>query len=341
MNKTKKVTNFKPQDLVPFIALLVIFLFFTIASGGKMVSAYNLQMIVDQSIVIITCGCGMLFVVAQGSIDLSVGVNLALSGVIGMGVATATNMPWLMIPVSLLVGALVGLLNGTIVAVLKVPSFILTIAMLIGVRGIVLLIQTKIGVDYLPTSLAFLNNAGVKFAIFFVIIIIMAYLFECTKAGRYSQAIGENETTAKYVGVPVTKMKIIAFVLSGLMAGAAALFSIVTVGGTSQTMGSFTEMKVAMAIFLGGVLVTGGTSARFYKMLLGSFSITIIVNGLAIMGYPESKTSESVEGILLLLILYVTIYTTMKNRKKKAAKDDSDHTEPTDTTKPTQNASPQ
>jgi ribose transport system permease protein len=100
------------------------------------------------------------------------------------------------------------------------------------------------------------------------------------------------------------------------MAGAASIFSILTIGGTSQTMGSFTEMKVAMAVFLGGVLVTGGTSAKIYKMLLGSFSITIIVNGLAIIGYPESQTSESVQGILLLLILLVTILATNRDRKR-------------------------
>ena len=144
----------------------------------------------------------------------------------------------------------------------------------------------------------------------------MAYLFEFTKAGRYSQAIGENETVAKYVGVPVVKMKILAFALSGLMAGMASIFSILTVGGTSQTMGSFTEMKVAMAIFLGGVLVTGGKSAKIYKMILGSLSISIIVNGLAIIGFPESEYSELVQGLLLLLILFATIVATVRDRKK-------------------------
>jgi ribose transport system permease protein len=192
----------------------------------------------------------------------------------------------------------------------------LTIAMLIGVRGIVHLIQTQIGAQYLPASMRVLNVPGVKIALFVLIVAIMTYLFEFTKAGRYSQAIGENETVAKFAGVPINKMKILAFMLSGLMAGAASLFSIVTIGGTSQTMGSFTEMKVAMAIFLGGVLVTGGTSAKIYKMLLGSFSITIIVNGLAILGYPETQASESVQGLLLLLILFVTILATNRDRKR-------------------------
>lgn len=312
-----KKNSIKFQTAVPFIAFVVIFLFFTIASKGKMISTYNLGMLVDQSMVIILIGSGMLFVVAQGSIDLSVGVNLALSGVIGMWVALAVGIPFLLFPVSLAVGALVGLLNGTLVSKLKVPSFVLTIAMLIGVRGVVLMLQVQIGAQYLPASLRILNEPFVKIPLFIVIVAIMAYVFEFTKSGRHSRAIGENETVAKFSGVPITKTKILAFTLSGLMAGAAAIFSILTVGGTSQTMGSFTEMKVAMAVFLGGVLVTGGTSAKVYKMLLGSFSITIIVNGLAILGYPETQISESVQGILLLLILLVTIIASGRDRKRE------------------------
>ncbi|SHH87903.1 ribose transport system permease protein [Sporobacter termitidis DSM 10068] len=311
----------KLQTIVPFIAFAVIFLFFTIASKGKMVSAYNLGMLIDQSMVIIIIGSGMLFVVAQGSIDLSVGVNLALSGVIGMWAATATGIPLLLIPVSLAVGAIIGLFNGAIVSMLKVPSFILTIALLIGVPGIVHLIQTQIGAQYLSSSLRFLNMPAVKIPLFIVIVALMAVVFEFKKSGRYCRAIGENETVPKFVGVPITKVKILAFMLSGLMAGVGSIFSILTVGGTSQTMGSFMEMKVAMAMFLGGVLVTGGTSAKIYKMLLGSFSITIIVNGLAIIGYPESQTSESVEGILLLLILIVTIIATGRDKKRGSPPD--------------------
>jgi ribose transport system permease protein len=313
---TKKY-NFKLQTIVPFIAFAVIFLFFTIASKGKMVSAYNLGMLIDQSMVIILIGSGTLFVVAQGSIDLSVGVNLALSGVIGMWAALALGIPILLVPVALAVGAIVGIFNGTLVSKLKVPSFVLTIAMLIGVRGVVLMLQVQIGAQYLPSSLRILNEPFVKIPMFIVILAVMTYIFEFTKSGRYSRAIGENETVAKFAGVPITKMKILAFALSGLMAGAAAIFSIITVGGTSQTMGSFTEMKVAMAVFLGGVLVTGGTSAKIYKMLLGSFSITVIVNGLAIIGYPETQASESVQGLLLLLILFITIIATGRDRKRE------------------------
>ena len=115
----------KVSDIVPFAAFIVLFVFFTIVSKGKMVSAYSLKMLLEQSILTIITACGVLFVVAQGSIDLSVGVNVALSGVVGMHIATVTGQGWLMIPCSMVIGLIVGLFNGVIVSKCHVPSFTL------------------------------------------------------------------------------------------------------------------------------------------------------------------------------------------------------------------------
>ena len=325
MRKLKSwLGKLKFQDIVPFAAFIVIFLFFTIASYNErtgtitMLTARNLSTLLDQTMQTILVACGTLFVVSQGSTDLSVGVNLALSGVIGMWVAHATGIAWLLIPVTLIVGLIVGVFNGVIVSKFKVSSFMLTLAMLIGVRGLVNYLQIFTDVQRMPESLAFLSNSTVKVILFVIIVAAMAYVFEFTKVGRYSRAIGENETTAKFVGVPVDKMKIVAFALSGLLAAVAAIFNLATIGSTSNQMGSFLEIRVIMAIYLGGVLVTGGSSAKFYKILLGSFSIQIIVNGLALMGKSDAHYSQSVQGILLLLILFVTI---LAGRRRVRAKD--------------------
>ena len=302
------------QDIVPFIAFLVILIFFSIASKGKMLSAYNLSLLVEQSMITIIIGCGVLFVVAQGSIDLSVGVNLALACAVATWIANAT-VGWLLIPVAIVVAVIIGLFNGIVVSKFKVPSFMLSIAMLIGVRGVVNYIQTAIGTQYIPESMEVLSEPFIIYPAFILIVAAMIYVFEFTKIGKYSKAIGENETTARFVGIPVPLIKTIAFCLSGLMVGFGSLFSLASNGGTSMQMGVFLEMKVAMAIFLGGVLVTGGTSAKIYKVLLGSFSITIIVNGLALIGMSETQYSQTIEGILLLLILFVTIVASKKGNK--------------------------
>lgn len=309
---TKEGRPISAGALVPLIALIVIFAFFAIASGGKTIRPDNLLRVLDQAMIIMLLGCGMLFVVAQGSIDLSVGVNLALSGVVGTYVSNIVG-GWAFIPVCLLVGLIIGLFNGVMVAKFKVSSFMLTISMLIGVRGIVNFIQeslmkaTGYGSQYMPQSMLFLGNSNVRLIIFLAVLALMAYLFEFTKLGRYGKAIGENETVAINVGIPVKKMKIAAFAISGILAGLAGVISVAQLGSTNQTMGSFREMQTAMAIFLGGVLVTGGASAKIYKVVLGSISIQIIINGLAVIGKSESHISQSVQGAILLIILFVTI----------------------------------
>jgi ribose transport system permease protein len=317
------LSHIRLADLVPFIAFIAVFIFFAVASKGIMVSAYNLKLLINQSLVIIVVGCGALFVVAQGSIDLSVGVNLAFSAVITAHVCILTGSAILFIPVMLIVSTGIGLINGIIVSKFKVASFMTTIAMLIGLRGVINYIQTVVGPERIPEAFKILAQDQVRFPLFIIIIVIMAYIFEYTKMGKYSKAIGENETVARFVGIPVDKIKILAFVISGLMTGVGSIFSVTTLGGTSQTMGVFFEMQVAMAIYFGGVLVTGGTSARIYKVILGSLTITTIVNGLAIIGKAESQISESVEGILLIVILFVTILANMKKSVKiKSLKDE-------------------
>ncbi|MGI6072231.1 MAG: ABC transporter permease [Lachnospiraceae bacterium] len=300
------------HNLVPFIAFAVIFLFFTFASYNPktgvfmMLTARNLTTILEQSMMTILVASGTLFVVAQGSTDLSVGVNLALSGVLSAYIAFVTGIDFLLIPIALVVGLIVGLINGIIVSRFKVSSFMVTLAMLIGIRGLVNYLQVYTDIQKRPEGLDFMNKAVFKIPCFIIIMAIMLYLFEFTKAGRYSRAIGENETTAKSVGVPVRKFKIIAFALSGIMAGVGAILYIVTIASTSNQMGTFLEIRVIMAIYLGGVLVTGGSSAKFYKILLGSFSIQIIVTGLALMGKSDVHISQSVQGILLILILVMS-----------------------------------
>jgi ribose/xylose/arabinose/galactoside ABC-type transport system permease subunit len=96
------------------------------------------------------------------------------------------------------------------------------------------------------------------------------------------------------------------------------LVLIAGVGGSSATIGQFMEMKIQMAIFLGGVLVTGGMKSRLFKLILGSVSITIIVNGLMLSG-ADGATSEAVQGLMMMLILYLTIRVSGKGKVMKPA----------------------
>ena len=321
MDEKRKKFSITLGDIVPIIAFVVIFIFFAIASKGKLLNAYNMKLLVDQSIQIIILACGMVFVIAQGSIDLSVGVNLGLAAILSTNIAVASGHSWLLFPLAVIIGTLVGVLNGFLVSTLKVPSFMVSIAMLMGIRGLNSYLFTIFSTTQVPKELKWFNNGGVKFTVFIIILVVVYYLLEYSRIGRYSKAIGENEETARNVGIPIRKMKWIVFIISGFMAGVAAIFSLFSVGGTSNQMGAFSEMKTAMAIFFGGILVTGGYSAKFYKFILGSLSITLIVVGLALIGFSATEYSETIEGILLLAILLITI---LANKRKQKARDEEE-----------------
>lgn len=311
-----KNKGFEPARFIPFISFAVIFLIFLIASGGKNILPFNLKAILDQSIVVIIGGLGTIFVVALGSVDMTIGITMALSGVVSSIIVEQTGLEWLIVPCALIIGAGMGLLTGIIVSKFKVPSFMTTLAILIGMRGVINYIQTHSGLHYFPASFKWMNQFSAKIMIIVILAALMIYVFEYTKTGKYCKAIGENETAAQYVGVPVQKIRIIAYVFSGLTASIASLLTMANVGGTSTTMGVFYELQVMIAIFLGGVLVTGGSTARIYKLLVGAFTITIIENGLILCGYSSSEVSEAVKGVLLMVILFFTIYFNDDSRKK-------------------------
>ena len=312
MNKVKLEFN----KLVPFISLIAMLLIFSILTNGSMLSAYNLSVLIDQSIVLIIACCGTIFVSAQGRVDLSVGVTCAFAAVLGDLAYRGTGSSLLMIIVVILVGISMGLITGLLVGKFKVPSFMATLAILIGLRGIINYIQSIVSVNYASDVILKLADNAVKIPILLVIVVSFWYLFEYTKIGRYCKAIGENEVVASFVGTPVLRIKIIAYIFSGLTAAIASLFLMARLGGTSTTMGTFFEMKVMTAIYVGGVLVRGGATAKMYKAVLGSFVVMIIENGLKIMGYASSEVSEAVQGILLMLILFLTIYFENYSRKK-------------------------
>lgn len=309
------------NKLVPVISLVAMALIFTICTNGIMLSFYNIRMLIDQTVVLMIACIGTVFVTSLGSVDLSVGVVCGFTAVVGDLVYRSTGSTALMILAALVVGTAIGAMNGFLISKCKLPSFMATLSLLIGLRGIINYIQSIAGINYASPKLMLLQKEAVKIPLLIVIVAVFWYTFEYTKFGKNCQSIGENEIVAKYTGVPVAKSKIFCFMISGFTASLAGIFTVARLGGTSTTMGTNFEMKVLIAIYVGGVLVRGGATARSYKVLIGAFVVMIIENGLKIMGYASSEINEAAQGILLMVILFLTIYFenhTVKRKKNKA-----------------------
>lgn len=310
-----KKTKFNVMDLIPIITLVVIFVFFSIYSGGRTVSLYNIKNIVIAVLPVAIGALGVIFVVSLGSTDISVGGNAALSATLGGYIAGAVH-PALFIPVTLIISMAIGVLVGFVVTKFRMPSFMTTLAFLIALKGL-LNYTITVGLVYPPAGSGFIKEFWFALILLVILCIIAYFVFERTRFGYYCKCIGENERTVSSVGINVRKIRMICFVISGLMAGIFGFITFVKVGGSSNSLCNMMEMKIQMAIFLGGILVSGGFSAKLYKVIIGSITIAVIENGLTISQVP-STVSEAVEGILLIVILIVTVTFSRKAQIREA-----------------------
>jgi ribose transport system permease protein len=300
--------------LTSIILLVAIFIVFLVLTDGNELSRFSLANIIDSSIIYIIAGLGCLFVVSMGSCDLSLGVNLGISAVVGTGLATIAGTAWLAIPITLLTALGIGLLNGFLVGTMKVPSFMVTIAWLIGIRGMIIYMQTEVFDELFPTMyyqtagpLLLLKNGFVKYTLFVALIVVFYIFLTHTKFGGYCRAIGENELVARNIGMPVPRIKLLAFGVSGLMAGVAALFYLAKNGGTNNTIGQNLEVDVLACVFAGCILVTGGFSTKLPKLLLGCFTFAILKNGLGLCGFNTVFAKELSQGLVMILIMFAVI----------------------------------
>ena len=301
----KKQSKIQLLDIVPIFILAGIFIIFTVASNGATLSSYNLKLLCTNVVPVIIGSLGCIFVIALGGTDISIGASAALCSSIA-AVISAQTAGWVAIPVTIILSTALGALIGFIVTKFHVGSFMCTLAILIAGRGLLnfMLQQSSIAA---PKGIGFVTTFAFTIILLIALIVIVWFVFEYTKFGFYCKCIGENERTVHSVGINVKKIRIICFMISGLMAGIIGLVQICRVGGSTSTLCNMLEMKVQMAIFLGGILTTGGFSAKIYKLIIGSFTIVVIENGMIILGV-SSALSEAIEGIILVAILITTVY---------------------------------
>lgn len=309
----KGITGFLSDNAVSFVGIIVITAFFTVATRGRLLSSGNMQAILDQIIPLIIGGLGMIFVVSQGSIDMSQGSLVALSGTLAIMASNQFGFA-VLFPVALICGAAVGLFNGVVLSRFKVPSLMLTFAMLIALRALVALFTQGDTIFASPEILS-VNDYPIKLSLFIGLVLVVGYLFEYTKVGYHCKAIGENEIVGTYTGVGVAKSKILAYILSGLMAGVVGVLTVARIGGVDPGMGNFFELQVMLALFIGGVPVNGGMQSRIYKLLIGAPTVAILDSGLILCGVG-GELSEMIKGAVLLLVVFITLLPRAGSRKR-------------------------
>jgi len=303
---SKKKLKLDLRVLAPLSILVLVVVLFTILTKGALLSAYNLQNILNQTIPTIIAGMGMIFVISMGGTDISHGSLVALSG--GLAVIAATKLSSaLLFPVAILVGAASGTFVGFVNTKFKVPSFMITLSMNIALRALVNVIIGAQTFQMPKSSRVLINSIPFKLIAIIVLLVIITYIFNYTRFGLYVKSIGENENAVRYAGIKVNKVKIFAFVISGIMASIAGIFTVARVGGVNNTLASSFEMRIMMALFVAGVPVKGGLESKLYKLFIGAPLITILESGMVLCGVSGSLT-QAVRGLVLICAVYLTRY---------------------------------
>ncbi|MGV9869790.1 ABC transporter permease [Rhodococcus koreensis] len=292
------------KQLVPFAALILLFGFFALNNGQMFYATSNLMVILQQTVVLAVVAYGMTFVIVSGSIDLSVGSIVALAGVVTATMAEQNQL--VAIVAALLVGLVAGLINGTVFAFGKIPSFIVTLGMLQVGRGLTLVIS-----DGAAKPMPFegvLGNIGLMpwiLVVGIIITIVVGVLFQFTIFGRRVRALGGNERVANLAGVPARRVKVAVFAFSGLMAGIGGVILASRLGTGSPTAGMGFELDVIAAVVIGGTPLTGGLG-RISGTLVGAVIIAMLSNGLVLMGVDDAA-QQIIKGIVLAAAVFISL----------------------------------
>jgi ribose transport system permease protein len=151
-----------------------------------------------------------------------------------------------------------------------------------------------------------LENTYLKIAVFIIVFAVFYYTFNYTKLGKYCKVVGAGETAANFSGIPVKKIKILAFCISGLLCGLAAFLTILRTGAATAQTGNLFETDILTALVLGGMPLTGGTNSKMQSAVVGGLMLAILSNGLLLCGI-DSTLQQGIKGIIFLAAVYISI----------------------------------
>jgi len=250
----------------------------------------NITNIMRQNAMIAIVAVGATFVMLTGGLDISVGSNLALSGVV-FAISCQAGIPiFLSAVIAVLTGTAVGAINGALIVGIKMNHVIATLGTMYAMRGVAFLVSDgRAVVTGLPANFMSLGR-GFIFGVIPIPVVIMVavyivfhFILSRTLFGKYTYAIGGNIETARLSGIPVRKVRYLTYLLVGALAGLAGIMMASRLNSGNPLVGSGFEFDVIIAVFLGGLSTKGGEGSLI-GTLIGTMIIGVIANGLNILG---------------------------------------------------------
>ena len=310
-----------------FFALIVIVIVFSVLSPNYF-SISNFLTMANHVAIYGLLSIGMLLVILNGGIDLSVGSALALAGVVAGALMQGVTLSlfgvvlyfpvWAVVVLTCVLGGCVGAVNGVLIAYMRVPAFVATLGTLYVARGIALLMTNGLTYNNLSGRpelgntgfdwLGFNRIAGVPIGVLVLVVVAVVCHLVLTRTafGRWLYASGGNERAAELSGVPVKRVKITVYVLSGICAAIAGLVLSSQLTSAGPTAGTTYELTAIAAVVIGGAALTGGRGTVGGTML-GAFVIGFLSDGLVIVGVSAYWQTVFTGAVIVLAVLLNSI----------------------------------
>ncbi|WP_148251981.1 ABC transporter permease [Aidingimonas lacisalsi] len=319
-----------------FFALIAIIVIFSILSPAYF-SVNNFLTMSSHVSIFALLSLGMLLVILTGGIDLSVGSTLAFAGVFAgfllqgiplefFGVVVYPPV-WVVVILTCALGAFVGAINGVLVAYFKVPAFVATLGMLYVARGVALLMTDGLTYNNLGGSpelgntgfdwLGFNRLLGIPIGVWIMAVVAIVCLLALTRTpfGRWVYSTGGNARAAELSGVPVKRVQVAVYVLSGICAAIAGLVLSSQLTSAGPTAGTTYELTAIAGVVIGGAALTGGRG-NVRGTLLGAFVIGFLSDGLVIIGVSSYWQTVFTGTVIVLAVLLNSIQ--YSGRKKRS-----------------------
>ena len=292
-------------------ALLIMILVFGVINPSFF-SGENTTNLLRQVVPIMIIGIGQSFVMITGGIDLSIGSVAGMSSMISATLMTAAHMdPWLACIITLVACCAVGLVNGLLVSLTKLPAFIATLGTMIIARGIAQLANGNMNTDGIPAETEGFKNLfyyGDTFGLYNAIwigiflFLVFAFILGKTRTGRHTYAIGSNYEAAKLSGVNVVAAETKVYVFSAFLAGIVGLMLTAQSGMGTMNAGNSYELNAVAASVIGGVSTMGGQGLLF-GTVIGSFIWGVLNNGLQFAGAPLALRNLVIGIVVIISVL--------------------------------------
>jgi ribose transport system permease protein len=281
--KNKKEAIEMLRKAIPIAGLVLLFLIFAVSTGGKFLKPNNLKTLITQSAITMVAAVGTAFVMAHNNLDFSLGGACALACVISYLLTNAMGGGLaLFFILCIVLGILCGLFSAALHIKGEIPAFMAGLCLMFAGRGVAKGITS--GRNMLMFEASKFNKFGFIVAVVIVVLVVGVIVFNYTKVGKYQKLIGTNPKATMLSGINVNKYKTIAFAISGATLGIAACLTVIRSPSITGSTGTNLETNVLLALCLGGMPMTGGSSSRIRSAVVGTLIFYILNNGLTLWG---------------------------------------------------------